>query len=412
MAREYGTSAEKTVSWIGGLYRGNLVKGVPHGQGSLKMPDGTTYDGEWSRGRPHGRGKVNYAGGGIYTGQFAGGRRHGYGQYTRSDGQTLEGWWKDGHFQGQAGDPAVETILPARRGRAVIEIENLTFSYGSGKGIFGLLFNVREGEVFGYLGPNGSGKTTTIRSLLGFTRPGKGRCSVNGLDCWHQAPRIQELVGYLPGEIAFFDEMTGSAFLDLLGAMRGRRQPRRRELIERFNLDAAGRIRKMSKGMKQKLGLVAAFMHDPAVYILDEPTSGLDPLMQSVFIGLVQEEKKRGKTMLMSSHSFEETYRTCDRAGIIREGRLAAVEDIHDLKTEQRKSYLVTLKNPGQRQVLEEAGLELGQANERTVEVFVSGNYDQFITALSRCQVLGLDVGQQSLEQIFMKYYSGKGAQR
>jgi len=288
----------------------------------------------------------------------------------------------------------------------IIKIESLTFTYKSGKGIFDLNFTVREGEVFGFLGPNGAGKTTAIRNLLGFTRPEKGRCSINELECWNDAAKIQGMLGYLPGEMAFFDEMSGSQFLDLIGAMRGRKKNSRRDdLIERFELDPSGRIRKMSKGMKQKLGIVAAFMHDPAVYVLDEPTSGLDPLMQNTFVELILEEKDRGKTILMSSHNFEETYRTCDRAGIIREGRLVTVEDVHSLKTSQRKAYLVTLGSESDLETLHSAGMEIGIISKNTVEVFVSGNYKQFIEALARCTVLGLDVATQSLEQIFLKYY-------
>ena len=229
---------------------------------------------------------------------------------------------------------------------------------------------------------------------------------INGLDCWSDSAKIQSLLGYLPGEMAFFDEMSGSQFLDLIEAMRGRRKnSRRKNLIDRFELDPSGRIRKMSKGMKQKLGIITAFMHDPAVYVLDEPTSGLDPLMQNTFVELILEEKERGKTVLMSSHNFEETYRTCDRAGIIRDGRLVTVEDVHSLKSSQRKAYLVTLGSKADLEKLRSAGLEIGKISKNTVEVFVAGNYEQFIAALAQCNVLGLDVASQSLEQIFLKYY-------
>ncbi|MGM0689738.1 MAG: ABC transporter ATP-binding protein [Bacillota bacterium] len=288
----------------------------------------------------------------------------------------------------------------------MINIESLTFQYSTGKGIFDLNFSVEEGEVFGYLGPNGSGKTTTIRNLLGFVKPGNGKCAINGLDCWNNARQIQKELGYLPGEIAFIDEMTGTQFLNLIGDMRGSRNKSRRDsLIDRFELDPSGRIRKMSKGMKQKLGIVTAFMHDPAVYILDEPTSGLDPLMQNVFVELALEERDRGKTILMSSHNFEETYRTCDRAGIIREGRLVAVEDVHSLKSSQRKAFLVTLGSKSDLEHLQSAGLEIGRIRKNTIEVYVSGNYNQFIDALGRCNIIGLEVATQSLEQVFLKYY-------
>ncbi|MDW7739866.1 MAG: ABC transporter ATP-binding protein [Bacillota bacterium] len=288
----------------------------------------------------------------------------------------------------------------------MISIHSLTFQYSSGKGIFDISFEVGEGEVFGFLGPNAAGKTTTIRNLLGFTKPGQGQCSINGMDCWRDAAKIQNQLGYLPGEMAFFEEMTGLQFLNLIGSMRGlSRNGRRENLIDRFELDPSGRIRRMSKGMKQKLGIVAAFMHDPAVYVLDEPTSGLDPLMQNIFVELILEEKERGKTVLMSSHNFEEIYRTSDRAGIIREGRIVAVEDVHSLKSSQRKTFLVTLGSEKDLELLRSTGLELGRISKNTVEVIVFGNYDQFISALAGCRVLGLDVVTQSLEQVFLRYY-------
>lgn len=288
----------------------------------------------------------------------------------------------------------------------MILVKNLTKTYKNGKGIFDLFFSVKEGEVFGYLGPNGSGKTTTIRQLMGFTNADKGTCSINGLDCRSQAKEIHRSLGYLPGEIAFFDEMSGTQFLRFMNEMRGvKDRSRTATLIERFELDASPKIRKMSKGMKQKVGIIAAFMHDPSVYILDEPTSGLDPLMQKTFIELILEEKTRGKTILMSSHSFEEINRTADCAGVIREGRLVAVEDIHSLKASQRKVFLITVASPDDVKLLASSGLELGKIVGNHVEVVIGLNYDHFIQTLAKCKVLGMDTVSQSLEQVFMKYY-------
>lgn len=391
----------QNIPWLGGDYTGQLENIIPNGWGRLQMPDGKAFVGEWKAGKPNGSGAIILSNGGIYKGEFKNGRRHGHGRYTEPGGKIIEGQWENGQY-----------IKPVKQlKREVIKIDDLTFRYGSGKGVFDLSFSVGEGEVFGYLGPNGSGKTTTIRNLLGFIKPGKGTCSINSLDCWHSAAQIQKQLGYLPGEISFFDEMSGIQFLDLIGAMRGiNKKSHRNKLINRFELDPSAKIRRMSKGMKQKLGLVTAFMHDPAVYILDEPTSGLDPLMQNVFVDLILAEKERGKTILMSSHSFEETYRTCDRAGIIREGRLVAVEDMHSLKSSQHKAYLVTLESIAELEYLRSAGLKIGSVSKNTVEVFVSGNYDQFIAALARCRLHGLDVATQSLEQVFLKYYGREGS--
>jgi len=289
----------------------------------------------------------------------------------------------------------------------MIEISNLTKKYKSGKGIFDLTFSVKEGEVFGYLGPNGAGKTTTIRHLLGFLQADSGKCTINGLNCRCNSALIQKVLGYLPEESTFLEDMTGEQFLNFMSDMRDTKDKSRRiALIERFDLDTMVKIRKMSKGMRQKLGLITAFMHDPAVYVLDEPTGGLDPLMQNTFIDFILEEKGRGKTVLMSSHRFEEIERSCDQAGIIREGFLVAVEDVHSLKSSQRRSYIITLAAESDIAKLRSAGLEIGGVNQNRVEVFVTGNYNVFIHALAGCDVLGIDAVSQSLEQIFMKYYT------
>lgn len=406
------TTQNQRITWAGGDYLGDLKNSKPHGWGELLLPNGTKYSGEWNEGKPQGKGTITYPSGAVYKGSNKNGQRDGYGEYTGADGKVISGLWENGRpVKPPAEKKVTEPYSHGQSVKVMINIESLTFQYSSGKGIFDLNFSVGKGEVFGFLGPNGAGKTTTIRNLLGFTKPGKGKCTIGGLDCWRDAADIQKHLGYLPGEMAFFEEMGGMQFLKLIGNMRGNSGGSRRDLlIERFELEPSGKIRKMSKGMKQKLGIVTAFMHDPAVYILDEPTSGLDPLMQNIFVEFIIEEKERGKTILMSSHNFEETYRTCDRAGIIRDGRLIAVEDVHSLKSSQRKAYLVTLGSREDLERLRSAGLEIGRISKNTVEVYVSGNYDHFTAALAKCKVLGLDVATQSLEQVFLKYY-GREAQ-
>lgn len=289
----------------------------------------------------------------------------------------------------------------------MIAVNRLTQLYRSGRGVFDLDFSVPAGEVFGYLGPNGAGKTTTIRSLLGFMNPQRGHATINGLDCRREAAAVQRHVGYLPGEIAFFENMSGLEFLRLIADMRRMQSTSRRDdLISRFALEVDGTIRRMSKGTKQKLALVTAFMHDPAVYILDEPTSGLDPFMQNAFMELLREEKRRGKTVMMSSHLFDEVQRICDRAGIIKDGRLVAVEDVQRLNGMREKSYTVTLADADQVEVLRAHGLDVEEASPGRAVVTVRDNYREFFTALSRCDVLGLDSRAQSLEDVFMKYYA------
>ena len=293
----------------------------------------------------------------------------------------------------------------------MIAIEHLTRDYGEGRGIFDLSFEVKKGEVFGYLGPNGAGKTTTIRHLMGFLSPKRGTCAIDGLDCFKQAAEIKEFLGSLPGEIAFFDSMTGVEFLNFMAEMRGMKDRAKMEkLIRFFDLNPKGKIRKMSKGTKQKLGLVSAFMHDPGVLILDEPTSGLDPLMQNRFIRLIQNEKKKGTTILMSSHSFEEVERTCDRVGIIRAGELAALDSVASLKAERHKIYQVSFATA------KEAGDFAARCNgtrqlrehPQLVEVRVAGSMDSFLKMLTGYHVMALDTVSQDLEDIFMQYYGGK----
>ena len=293
---------------------------------------------------------------------------------------------------------------------SIIKVDNLTKTYKNGKGIFNVTFDVKEGEVFGYLGPNGAGKTTTIRHLMGFSNADEGSCSIMGMDCRLDAAEIQKSVGYLPGEIAFFDNMTGTEFLQFMNDMRGTKDTTRmKELMDIFELDASRKIRKMSKGMKQKVGIITAFMHDPKVYILDEPTSGLDPLMQRAFIDLINTEKARGKTVIMSSHIFEEIERTSDRIGVIRDGRIVAVEDVHSIKESLRKIFVVTVSSKEDLNIIKASGLEIDKIAGLQVEVVVSSNYKLFTETLSRCQVLSIDILNQSLEQVFMKYYGQGG---
>ncbi len=268
---------------------------------------------------------------------------------------------------------------------SVIKVESLVRDYGGGKGVFDISFHVKQGEAFGFLGPNGAGKTTTIRHLMGFLKPRSGSCTMGGLDCWRDRDKVQARLGYIPGEISFFEDISGAEFLKFIAEYRRiGTQNRKGELLERFELNPKTKIKKMSKGMKQKLGIVAAFMNDPDILIMDEPTSGLDPLMQSRFIDLIADEKKHGKTILMSSHMFEEVERTCDRIGIIRQGRMVAVDNAAALRERHTRNYTVTLANESDAQAFaaDFSGIQNG------LEVTVTT--------------------KQSLEEIFMNYYGGE----
>lgn len=290
----------------------------------------------------------------------------------------------------------------------VCEIQSLTRDYGNGRGVFDLSFSINRGEVFGFLGPNGAGKTTTIRHLMGFLKPEKGFCTIGGKDCWKDRADIQKTLGYIPGEMVFFDDMTGTEFLEFMAKYRNTKSNgRTKELLDRFELDPRSKLKKMSKGMKQKVGIVTAFMHDPEVLILDEPTSGLDPLMQNRFIELVLEEKAKGKTILMSSHMFEEVERTCDRVAIIKNGKLAALDTVEALKAAQAKKYVITLENENAAVSFAKEGLRVSDVTQNRVTVIVQNNIKELISVMNRYPVINIITPNQSLEEIFMQYYGG-----
>lgn len=291
----------------------------------------------------------------------------------------------------------------------VIEVKQLTKNYGNKKGIFNLNLSVKKGEVFGFLGPNGAGKTTTIRHLMGFIHPETGECRINGMDCSRDSHIIQKSLGYLPGEIAFMEDMTGIGFIKFISEMKGIKDfSRARELIDMFSLDPNGKIKKMSKGMKQKIGIVCAFMNNPDIIILDEPTTGLDPLMQNKFLNLVLSEKEKGKTIFMSSHIFDEIERTCDRTAIIKEGCLVAIDDMKTLSGSKHKSYAITFLTEEMASGFTKEGFEVKEIDKKQVTVSVKGKIMPLIHALNKYEVTGLDVKTQSLEELFMHYYGGE----
>lgn len=223
---------------------------------------------------------------------------------------------------------------------SVIELNGLTKDYGEGRGVFDLELSVGKGEMMGYVGTNGSGKTTTIRNILGFLKPTRGSVSVNGLSSWEHASEIAKSIGYVPGEIAFPDLPTGIDFLKTQAEFLNlKNMDYANELIERLQLDPRANLKRMSKGMKQKTALVAALMNDAPIIILDEPTTGLDPLMRATFLDIIKEEHKKGKTILMSSHSFEELETTCDRVALINDGRIIDVCNMKDITDRPVKEF-------------------------------------------------------------------------
>lgn len=291
-------------------------------------------------------------------------------------------------------------------GAIAIELQGLSKDYGRGRGVFDVSLTVYRGEVFGFLGPNGAGKTTTMRHLMGFIKPGLGTATINGLDCFSKRATIQRTLGYLPGEIACMDEMSGTDFLEFMARMKGLVSRKRlHELTDYFELDPLRKIRKMSKGTKQKIGLVCAFMGNPDLLLLDEPTSGLDPLMQSRFIDLVLEEKKRGTTIFLSSHLFEEVERTCDKVAFIREGRMVAVESMEQVRKSRKRVYLIRFNDARERARYAAMHPDAQNRGDASVEVVVSGGTDAFVKDLALYAVTDLAAREQTLEELFLHLY-------
>lgn len=290
---------------------------------------------------------------------------------------------------------------------ACIHIKHITKDYGKGRGVFDVSFQVKKGEVLGFLGPNGAGKTTTIRQLMGFIKPDQGTVSILGMDCFQDAAQIHRHLGYLPGEIAFVDSMSGMEFIHFIAKLKKMKGlGRAEELMERFDLNPSGKLKKMSKGMKQKIGIVCAFMQDSEILILDEPTSGLDPLMQNAFINLILEEKERGKTILMSSHMFEEVERTCDRAAIIRNGKLVAVEDIEKLKSGRQKIVELHFEDEDMAEAF--AARNKQAVREKSSVIVHTGKantVDRIIKQAGWYTVKDIDIRTQSLEEFFLHFY-------
>ena len=217
--------------------------------------------------------------------------------------------------------------------KPIIEVNDLTKDFGHGRGIFNVSFTVQPGEVFGFLGPNGAGKTTTMRHLMGFSQPSTGNTRILSKDCWKQHHEIKDNIGYLPGEISVPNHLNGAGFIKQMADFRKIKDlTYAKELTERFSLDTSIKLNRMSLGTKRKLAIVTAFLHDPDVLLLDEPTGGLDPLMQDTFVQFIKAEKKRGKTILLSSHIFSEVDATCDKIAIIKEGKLVSTFLADDIR--------------------------------------------------------------------------------
>ena len=290
---------------------------------------------------------------------------------------------------------------------AAIETFRLTKRYGGDRGIEDLSMEVPEGEIFGFLGPNGAGKTTTIRTLVGLLHPTAGSARVFGLDIVSESVAIRARLGNLPGDFGFGAHNTGREALTLLARVRGVTSMKRaEELADRFQADLDRRLGKLSRGNRQKVGLILALFHRPELVVLDEPTSGLDPIMQEEFLALMREERDRGVTVFLSSHELDEVERVCDRVGIIREGRLVAVERVADLAGRMTHRVAVRFLRANETHLLRSCpGVSDLEVEGPIARFNVAGSLDPVVKALSGGTVEDLEVSGPTLEEVFLAYY-------
>ncbi|MCI6542470.1 MAG: ATP-binding cassette domain-containing protein [Firmicutes bacterium] len=299
----------------------------------------------------------------------------------------------------------------------IIQVNHLTKDYGFGRGVFDVSFKIEKGEVFGFLGPNGAGKSTTIRHLMGFSKPQSGETKIFDKKTFDKYFEILDKVGYIPGEIALPQGLTGWEFIRMMqNLQKVHNEQQLNKMLKLFELEdnvLKGETKRMSLGVKRKLAIVVAFMSDPEVLILDEPTSGLDPVMQEVFINLIKEEKERGKTILLSSHIFTEVDATCDRIAIIKDGKIVSEFVANDLKHAKTKFYAITFKEEKDfKQFLSKNKkskiLSILNSDEQELKVTVmteDKNINRVVELLSSYEIKEFTNIKETLEDYFMKFY-------
>jgi len=287
-----------------------------------------------------------------------------------------------------------------------LETINLTKRFGKFTALGGINLRVDEGEAFGYIGPNGSGKTTTIRVLLGILKTTEGQAKVFGMDAWKYATEIHRRVAYVPGDVSLWPNLTGGEVVDLFVKLRGRFDKARRDkLLEMFELDPTKKCRAYSKGNRQKVALVAAFASDADIFILDEPTSGLDPLMELVFRECVAEQKSNGKVIFLSSHILSEVERLCDRVGIIREGRLVETGTLSELRHLTRVFVSVETELPIP-DVAEVRGVHSVEERNGALSFRAdSAEIGNIISYISKYKLKKIECAPPALEDLFMRHY-------
>ena len=289
----------------------------------------------------------------------------------------------------------------------VIQTEKLTKYYGKYRGIVDVDLEVNEGEAFGFLGPNGAGKTTMIRTLLDHIRPTSGRATVFGIETTADPVAIHKRLGYLPGEFALYDKLTGGQTLEYFGNLRGGVDTvYRKSLVDRLEVDPSRRFREYSKGNKQKIGLIIALQHRPDLLLLDEPTSGLDPLIQQEFYAVIREAKAEGRTVFLSSHILSEVEKTCDRVAIIRDGMLARVDRTESLRDLAHHTVELVFTGPVPTAEFEQLpGVSDVRSEDHVLRMRVSGNIAAVVRAASKYELADFVSREPSLEETFLAEY-------
>ncbi|MCQ2753401.1 MAG: ABC transporter ATP-binding protein [Bacilli bacterium] len=292
----------------------------------------------------------------------------------------------------------------------IIEVSHLTKNYGYGRGVFDVSIQVHKGECYGYLGPNGAGKSTTIRHIMGFSKPTTGFTKIFGIDTFGNTDKILKNVGYLPGEPSIPAGLDGWGFIRMMQQMRGEANEKRLNyLLDLFKLNPKQNVKEMSLGDKRKLAVVTAFMNDPQVLILDEPTSGLDPIMQQVFIKFIVEEKKRGKTILLSSHIFQEVDATCDNISIIKDGKHVSTFNAHKIKNTKLKTYVLEFANKKEYERFKRTRkYKILNSDDKLLTIAVEldiKKYDEFTKFLTHYHLKSLSEKPFNLQDYFMSFY-------
>ena len=305
---------------------------------------------------------------------------------------------------------SVATVTPTGTQALPVRLTSVSKRYGRQTALQDVTLELHAGEVFGYLGPNGAGKTTTLRLLMGLLRPSSGSASICGFDSWRQAPETHRRVGYVPGDVALYDRMTGSKLLTYLGNLRGGVDHQRvRELGERLDAQLMRPLRTLSSGNRQKIAIIQAVMHRPPVLLLDEPTTGLDPLVQQQVHELLREHAAAGGTVLLSSHVLSEVQRVADRVGIIRAGELVAVERLDDLRRKSLHHLAVVFAEPVTPSDFVMDGVhDLVVRGSELICAATQTALDPLMRAVTRYRIVDLNCEEASLDETFLAYY-GKG---